>query len=1599
MENRKKQNLTMITGLLERTRDIVYRYEVFPERGCTYISPAVKNLTGYTVEEHYKDPMLFQKLVHPEDMEKVKSAGIRGAEGLKVHRIIHKDGSVRWIERNDTPVKDNKGNLIALEGVIRDVTEKKKFEQTLLESEQRYRELTENTLAGVYIIQEGKIAFCNLGFAQLFGYPYTDLLLGKPVIELVVPRYRKKVTLELELRESGQKKTSRYELEVIKSDGKWLPVEVLGSRTIFGGKPAVQGIIIDISERKKVLDALKKSEERFRLTFHTSPDSVNINRMRDGMYVDINEGFTQITGYTREDVIGHTSPEINIWADPTDREKLVERLKKSGKVENMEARFRMKNGTVVHGLMSASVIELDGETHIISVTRNIEEQVQAGKYMELQRRLQYALGKYSNYLVSSREYNRLFRYTVDICKKILEVETVVLIGRNPVTGILCKRAAGGLKQPLFPQAGISTGEASCWESLLEASGPVSLQSPECKSSGGRALMKRHHLATALAVPVPGTGMPWGLLIIGTFTPREYHPAEKQFMSSVANILGEAIIRKKTEQELHESEERYRDLYNNAPNGYFSVNVDGRIIRCNKRAGELLKYGINGLIGRPVMDLYADTPAGKTKAKKILRYFRKGGSVRNEELQMRQSDGSIIWISLSVTPVLDIKGKVVESRSVVVDISGRKQAEEALREYNVRLQKAQQVARMGFLDWNLKTDEIELSNQVVDMYGLDHNKRWITPEFVARVCHPDDREFVQKNLEAAIQGEKSYNIDHRIVRPDGSILWVHAQAELLKDDRGSPQQLLGTVVDITRRKSAEKSLIRQSQYQSLLNQLNEAANKGEELPVIVEILTKGTQKLFNCFGATMYILNETHDKLVIQNMILPGKMIRKIESLLSFKIPPVIVPVDSMSFYHAVFKEMDVINITSPEEIKRTMHDFKNIISIKKNMASELSKEVIPRVIDLFDLKGMLFAPLGMADNRIGVLGLSADRQFSDEDALLFGNLARQITSLLLRLRIRIALQESEERYRAVVENSHEGILIVGEDYRFEYVNETFCKILGYNRKEIIGHDFRVYLPEKSKRIVEERYKKRQRGEKVPSRYEFIVLRKDGGERLVEISSTVVKDSKGKRWTIAQLLDITERKKAENALRESEAKFRMLFDHAPDGYFILNADGIFLDGNAEAERITGDRKKAFIGENIFNTNLIPKEKKALIEDLMKQVAGGRITGPVELDLRTKTGTLVPVEVRSAPVVIKGKQCILGIARDISERKRVEKQLQVQSSALENAVNGVIITNPDGKIEWVNRAFTRITGYTGKEAVGQNPRILKSGKHDRDFYEKMWDAILKGKTWRSKIINKRKDGKLYTEELTIAPIFNEVGGITHFVGIQLDITKQEKALQELKITLDRLHRLSGHLNEMLEQERRQISRNLHDNLGQILTAVKMDISWLSRKLPETSPMITERLAETRNLVDEAMKAVQWITTELRPSVLDELGFWDALEWLCHEMSKRSGIAIVGILPREVVLPDNFTLPVYRVVQEAITNIVRHSKATVAVLRVVRSKNKIIFSVSDNGKSIPEEILTTHENFGLMGMKERIEILGGEFKILKKEKGTEVLFNLPLKNHKTR
>jgi PAS domain S-box-containing protein/putative nucleotidyltransferase with HDIG domain len=261
-------------------------------------------------------------------------------------------------------------------------------------------------------------------------------------------------------------------------------------------------------------------------------------------------------------------------------------------------------------------------------------------------------------------------------------------------------------------------------------------------------------------------------------------------------------------------------------------------------------------------------------------------------------------------------------------------------------------------------------------------------------------------------------------------------------------------------------------------------------------------------------------------------------------------------------------------------------------------------------------------------------------------------------------------------------------------------------------------------------------------------------------------------TLREWQHIQDRKQAQDALRESEERYRMLVEQAADGIFIAAPDGKYISVNNAGCKMLGYQPEELLGKSLRDL-VLPGDQKTAPLGLNAFSTGSSII--TERRMIRKDGELRTVEI-SARVLPNGST--QSIVRDITARKLAEERLRLQSTALESAANAILITDRDGSIEWVNPAFSALTGYTAEEALSQKPRdLVKSGLHHQGFYQQIWDTILLGNVWRGEMINRRKDGRLYTEEQTITPLLNPNGQISHFIAIKQDITEQKKAQAEL------------------------------------------------------------------------------------------------------------------------------------------------------------------------------------------------------------------------------
>ncbi len=260
-------------------------------------------------------------------------------------------------------------------------------------------------------------------------------------------------------------------------------------------------------------------------------------------------------------------------------------------------------------------------------------------------------------------------------------------------------------------------------------------------------------------------------------------------------------------------------------------------------------------------------------------------------------------------------------------------------------------------------------------------------------------------------------------------------------------------------------------------------------------------------------------------------------------------------------------------------------------------------------------------------------------------------------------------------------------------------------------------------------------------------------------------------------------KSEEALRESEEKYRILLDESSDPVFTFNPEGQYRYVNKAFADGVGKKREEITGKKIWD--VFPKDEADKRYAAVKWVFENGETKVIEVRVPRPDGERYYITTVKPILNDQGKVIsVICTSKEITERKRAEESLRLQSAALEAAANGIVITDPAGTVLWTNPAFTALTGYTAKEAIGQNPRILKSGLHAPAFYQTLWQTIQSGQVWHAEVMNRRKDGSLYVEEMTITPVRSTGGEITHFVAIKQDVTERKWTENKLQETKDQL-----------------------------------------------------------------------------------------------------------------------------------------------------------------------------------------------------------------------
>jgi len=1056
--------------------------------------------------------------------------------------------------------------------------------------------------------------------------------------------------------------------------------------------------------------------------------------------------------------------------------------------------------------------------------------------------------------------------------------------------------------------------------------------------------------------------------------------------------------KEVENKLKEANETLQNIFDNNSVAIYIQNRKGTFIEVNKAAAKL--YGFsdkNSLIGKTPADVAAE---GKNDIDKIKKFVSLAFENKPQQFEFwgKRKNGTVFPKLVTIEKGNYFGADVVFAFSI--DISEQKKMEDALRESE---EKFNSIFNSSPYPAHLvnKNFEVVLANQT-----LLKLKGYQLKDVLGKKCH---KVFQEKNeicekcaVKQVFESGKPASNEAKLTLHNGETRYFNTMAYPVLGKDNTIKYVVESTIDITEKKQIDEKLKQsEDRYRSLFHfikdcvavyevtdqgniifkDFNRSAEKLEHIKR-KDIINKKLQEVFP--GAESFGLVEAIKKVYRTGkpMGLPVKFyqdnrIAGWRENYIYKLPSGEVValynditkqkqaeeklVESENKYRTLaeassdlilsFDITGKLTYLSPAVKKITGYSADEVLG--KNFWDFIAPEYVESTIEKFKL-GINGADIPLYE--IDLLHKSGKRipvelnvtSLYDSKGKPTGRIAivRDITE---RREAEKALKESELRLKKFSKITKEGIVIHNKAITID-ANQAFLDMTGYSLDEIVGKNIiELLVKPEYRKLTYESVKN-----EYSAPYDIEAVKKDGTTLFVELTGIDFIDSNGKKARAVVVKDIKWRKQMENSLRESENKYRTLAEGSIDLIVTYDLNGNITYANEVAKVIFGYSQEEVIGTK-FTDYISPETVHLAIDAFNKGKQGGSVQ-LYELELIHKSGRKIPIEVNPNTLYDANGKIIgrLSVVRDISVRKEAEKELLLRDKALNAAANAIIITRADGVIEWINEAFTKLSGYSKKEAIGKyTGDLVNSGKQNKAFFDNVNKTLHSGHVWKGEITDKRKDGTLYVVEEVITPVTNQNGDVEHLIGIMTDITERKAAEQELRAAKEAaeesnrlksaflanmnheirtpMNAIMGFSELMLEaatdKEKDNYARIVNNSAGQLLHLID-DVIFLSR-------LQSEKLPVKKNIFYPA---------ELLKEIL--------LMFDIPEMNKNLKIKLQIPGEKEKTAIRGDVYKIRQVMTNFTSNAIKYTKQGHVKLGFEIHDKKILFFVEDTGIGIPKE-----------------------------------------------
>ena len=1395
------------------------------------------------------------------------------------------------------------GRLLTITSIVRhESSEWETLEKHLREREARLQAILDSEPECVKLIaSDGTLLEMNAAGLEMIEVGSASQIIGQRVESLVAPEYRSDFLSLNERVFRGEAGTLEFEVIGLKGGRRWLDTHASPLRDDRGQVIALLGITRDITPRKQAEEALRQANAQLAATLDALPDLMfevdATGRIFDFRAPQNDRLFvqsTQFLGKRMRDVL------------PIDAAKIIE-----GAVEEAD-----------------SLGMHQGATYSLDLPR--------GKsWFELSiARKGQGLGDNARFVLLARDITDRIRIEQELRASQASLEEAQAIASLGSWKFDTDRRIGAWSSEMFRLFDREPNQGTpSFENYLETIHP---EDRHLLPEANVRAIETDERPEIVYRTNPACG-PLRYFSGRVQANRDAHGRVVQ----LSGTLWDVTQLKQADEALRDSEERFRVLIDQAADSMFVHDFDGKLLDVNRSACESLGYSREELLKLPVTVFETGAPLA------ALQEMWNGLQASDPFTVIgrhRRKDGTEFPVEVRVG--LIESGGVSVILALVRNISERKIAEDALQASETR--------------YRLLADNTDDFVSLVDTQGnrLYFSPSYFrvtgwTPEEIQRTdwrvrLHPDELPMIEQTRAANLAGETT-TIEHRVRCKTGAWLWVELKCKPLMGPDGRVQQLLLWGRDITDRKRTESLVRGQSQ---VLETIARGAPLTESLIQLLQLLETQSPDMV----CSVLLLDD--DGVHLRHGAgpsLPDEYNRAIDGV---TIGPNVGSCGTAAFRG----ESIIVEDIASDPLWANFKD----LALSHGLRACWSTPIL--------------------DSQQQVLGTFAVyyREPAQPTALhlrLMEIAIRIATIAIGKQRAEEALRASDARLRMLVDQMPAALWAVDRDLQITSSTGAALKQLGLRPGQLVGVSlFEYFQTEDSDFVPIASHRRALAGETVE--YEF-----DWSGRMFTTHIEPLRDeAKNITGALGLSLDITERMRTEKALHESNAQYRLLADNTDDFVQLLDLKGSRLYLSPSYLRATGwtlEEIQNSDWRNHMNADDLPKLERA------RSIAMAGETSLTEHRIRRKDDSWIWVELRFKPILDQDGRVfqILQVSRDITERKRAESALRESEAMLELILDsipqGVFWKNRQSVYLGANRVARLAMGLTGPHTVpGLTDFDVPTFRpEEAELFVGKDREVMDSDQSQFAIVETMTlpDGSTNWIETNKLPMHDADGNVSGLLGTWENITERKLANEELQSSRERLAVLSRQLIAAQESERRDVARELHDEIGQVLTAVGLNLHHLKSVCGFEA---NAELDAGLTLINQAMIQVRELSLNLRPPMLDVLGLDAAIRSCVEQHRKQTGCDVQLDLRLETRLSSELEITCYRIVQSALTNIARHARASQVLVELRQNELGLELVVRDNGVGFDLESVRQRSNqgesFGILAMQERVHLVGGTLRI---------------------